>query len=333
MSRIVVFMVSVSGLLIGTATTGAAAEADVTEPSDQTVEDIEVTISESADPNDEQVDLSISRTGNGSSGPGQRSEPLPPGWECQNYRSIENDLVQAVYDFTDGTDSGVAGADRVRATLDNSNGTFLDTGATVDPRDDQNSYDTTRQYSPSGQWAWIVCTDADGETRSNDLFPIGGAPVTLGGLFGQAMNQIDPPVHDFEMRPEGKQLVQFPSLLWVEPDYWNTDRSATVGNGNLSLTVSLVPFETEWDPGDGSDPIICDGPGDVWSRGVDSETLSCKHIYRSVLNQPFTLTSTVRFEVQWQTNSNEILGPFAPLERVDTAEVGVREIQVVESNA
>ncbi len=189
-----------------------------------------------------------------------------------------------------------------------------------------------RLYSPSGKWRYLDCRDTAGNIVQRDLIPIGGQAVTLGELGSRALGVLDPPVPGVTANPEGKQLVQFPSLFWVEPAYWDAVRVDTQTAGRVSLTMALVPFESEWDPGDGNDPVVCDGPGEVWEEGLDGNDFYCQHTYKTVKGQPFTLTSTVRFRVEVTTNAPEVLAPPA-ITRETTQELGVREIQIVESNA
>ncbi len=306
------------------ATTSTRPEPTAVDPPEDGVnkgvaEEFEVEVDPDVNPNNESVKIVV-RSGTATNAPGRDGQPLPPGWECEFVLAVSNDLLEPVISYFQEKP--------LQLLAEGPNPFDVTPTSQMDP---SNPLISKRLYSPSGQWAAVTCLDADGEFVDYDFFPLGGAPVTLGELFTEAVGELDPPVHAYEMRPEGKQLVQFPSLLWVDPAYWNQERTTTVGNGNVTLTVSLVPYETEWDPGDGSDPVVCDGPGDVYTGG-DAEDFTCIHTYRTVEGQPFTMSSTVRFEVQWSTNSSEVLGPFGPLERIATTEVGVREIQVVETS-
>ncbi len=328
-------------LLTCTSTVSSAQNNDVSlddsDSSEETTTDLDsgsAFIGVEEGPNGDRVIVGVDEVRTG----GRNSRSVPSDLDCVSTTAIENDLVQPAYgrlgdyalDETTNTvreniplygnapEVGVDSKGRIDAE------TVLDVLA-VRPSDE-------RLYSPTGQWNYLSCVRDDG-TLVFDLLPVGGPAVSLYDLLLQGLTAIDPPIHDFTVNPVGKQAVQFRSLFWVDQQYWNTDRSTTVGNGNVSLSVALVPYESEWDPGDGSDPIICDGPGEVWERGMKGETFDCKHTYRTVKGQPFTFTSTIRFEIQWSSNSSEVLGPFSPLTRVDTTEVGVREIQIVESNA
>ena len=258
-----------------------------------------------------------------------KARPAPPDTNCRSVPAVENDLVTAVLGYTNRVDK--------RRTMLTFYGPGANSGrpGTAPVNTDVGrlgqDFATSRSYSSTGRWVYVVCQDADGDVVFGDIRPVGSS-VTLGELFAEALLELDPPVHGFELSPAGKQLVQFPTLFWIDQDYWNAERSTTRSNGNVSLTLTLVPFETEWNPGDGTDPVVCDGPGEVWERDLKGETFYCKHTYRSVDGQPFTVTSTVRFRLETETNSNEVLGPFPSLERVDSVETGAREIQVVETN-
>ncbi len=191
-----------------------------------------------------------------------------------------------------------------------------------------------RAYSETGRW-WVRDCTGTGVFGSS-LFPEGEA-VTVEELILRSVDTLDPPNPVVTVLPEGKQLVQFPSLFWVDPVYWNTVRTDTQTAGRVSSTVELVPKFSIWDPGDGNEPVECDGPGEVWEPGDDDDYFDCKYTYRTVEGQPFPFTATVQFDIEVIATVGGApapgnLGPYEFLERTTELELGVREIQVVESN-
>ncbi len=192
-----------------------------------------------------------------------------------------------------------------------------------------------RAYSETGRWWVRDCTGTG--VFGSALFPEGEA-VTVEELILQSIGTLDPPEPVVTVNPEGKQVVQFRSLFWVEPTYWNTVRSDTQTAGRVVSTVELAPTNSVWDPGDGSAPVVCEGPGEVWERGMDGDTFECSHVYKTVAGQPFPFTATVQFDIEVTATVGgvpvpESLGPYEFLERTTEFELGVREIQIVESNA
>lgn len=196
---------------------------------------------------------------------------------------------------------------------------------------------SARAYSETGRWWRRSCFDEDGIfVGPSALLPEGDA-VTVEELILRSLGVLDPEVPGFTVNPPGKQLVQFRSLFWLDPGYWETERTDTQTSGRVVSSVELVPVETEWDPGDGSDPVICDGPGEVWEAGDKGETFYCKHTYRTVEGEPFTITMTVKFDIRVTATVGGApapgnLGPYEYLIRTDTTEVGAREIQIVARN-
>ncbi len=70
-------------------------------------------------------------------------------------------------------------------------------------------------------------------------------------------------------------LVGVATWFWVPAEQW-TARSATVTAGAVSVTASARPALLRFDPGDGSLPIDCAGPGIPWALGATS---TCSHHY------------------------------------------------------
>ena len=183
-----------------------------------------------------------------------------------------------------------------------------------------------RHFSPTGRWFNVMC---DGVIR---ILPEGGPAVTVAGLMQQALDQLDPPDPTLAVTPGEMHYTQLQSWLAVEPAYW-IDRSATASAGRVVVTATATPYESIWDMGDGTEPVVCDGPGVVWSPGLDDDDTDCAHTYRrSSAGQPgdaFELTGSVHFEVTAATNAPGTYGPFDDLERETVEVVQVGEIQAV----
>ncbi|MPY95674.1 MAG: hypothetical protein GEV08_22245 [Acidimicrobiia bacterium] len=72
-------------------------------------------------------------------------------------------------------------------------------------------------------------------------------------------------------------LVGMPEWLAVDPASL-APLDVTVAVPGVTVTLTATPVATIWDPGDGTDPFACAGPGDVWSPGATSPT--CTHTYQ-----------------------------------------------------
>lgn len=199
---------------------------------------------------------------------------------------------------------------------------------TASPTDLPSSLPTyMRHFSPTGRWFAVMC---DGVIR---VVPEGGPAVTVAGLMQEALDQLDPPDPTLAVAPDGMHYTQLQSWLAVEPAYW-IDRSATAAAGRVVVTATASPYESIWDMGDGTDPVFCDGPGVVWTPGLDDGDTDCAHTYRTSsagkgTADSFELTGTVHFEVTAVTNAPGNYGPFPDLERETVEVVQVGEIQAV----
>ncbi len=183
-----------------------------------------------------------------------------------------------------------------------------------------------RSFSPTGRWFEVVC-DA-----TIDILPEGGPPITIAGLMQEAIDQLDPEEPTVAVTPDGLHVTQLHSWLAIEPAYW-TLREARVSAGRVWVIGRADPYETIWDPGDGTELVTC-AAGTPWTPGLDPENPAhCTHLYQqSSAGAPgdvFELSATVLFQVTAATNAPGVYGPFPDLERTVVQSVEVGEIQAV----
>lgn len=182
-----------------------------------------------------------------------------------------------------------------------------------------------RSFSPTGRWYSVMC---DGDFW---VVPEGGPSVTVAGLLQEAIDQLDPPEPQLAVVPAGLHYTQIDSWLAIDPAYWFR-REATVSAGRIWVTGRADPYQAQWDMGDGT-TVTCDGPGQVWRRGLVGTDPDCGHVYRrssaGAPNDSFQLSATVSFEVSALTNAPGSYGPFPDLERVAIDSIQVGEIQAV----
>jgi hypothetical protein len=143
------------------------------------------------------------------------------------------------------------------------------------------------------------------------------------------------PIADPTIRtsPAADQLVGVEAWLWLD-DPW-TAQTATAAISSASATVNAEPVEVVWDPGDGSEPVVCDGPGTPFGGAAASD---CTHVWqrRSTVTSTggddpdgtFTLTATVTYEVTYTTTTGET-GTLDPVTRTASIPVRVQELQAV----
>ncbi len=180
---------------------------------------------------------------------------------------------------------------------------------------------------PTDLYSALVCR-LDGEiVHSEVLFFDPGDP--LAGMGGaerardQALASLVLPEPTIELSPprDAEHLVGLPSWYSVATPWTTDDESASLGG--VTSTVTATPVAVSWDPGDGSDVIVCSGPGDAWVAGEDP---TCGHTYTD--SGTFTLTAMIEWDVAWQATTG-VGGPLAPLTTTSTWPVTVRQAQAV----
>jgi len=106
----------------------------------------------------------------------------------------------------------------------------------------------------------------------------------------------------------------------------------TVELRGVSATVTATPTALVFDPGDGSAPVTCDGPGRPWTDADGSNPPSagaCGHMYRAVTpNGPLTATTSIQWSVAWTSNVGAG-GTFPVLTTQSSSSFLVEQIQVV----
>jgi hypothetical protein len=70
----------------------------------------------------------------------------------------------------------------------------------------------------------------------------------------------------------------------------------------------VMPTALTFDPGGGSSPVTCAGPGRAWtSADGDSKPTDggCGYRYRSATSAPLTSTESIRWAVSWRASDGE----------------------------
>jgi hypothetical protein len=189
--------------------------------------------------------------------------------------------------------------------------------------------DGSPQYSETGRWLAQVCGG-----NYVDVVPEGGLvdPAALAAQARESVPIANPGINTSPDRSD-RLIVQMRTWLWLDETWWRP-YTATASAGRVAATVTATPTEARWSTGDGGTER-CIGPGTRWRPGTDEDATDCSYIYRhSSAGQPhdsFTLTATVEFAVTWTTNAPGGGGTLAPIERSESVQVQVGEIQAVET--
>jgi len=118
---------------------------------------------------------------------------------------------------------------------------------------------------------------------------------------------------------------------WVWAGEWQP-LARTVELRGVSATVTATPTSLSFDPGDGSAPVTCQGPGRPWTAADGSNPPSaggCGYMYRSVTpDGPLTATTSIEWSVEWTSNVGAG-GAFPALSTQATSSFLVEQIQMV----
>jgi hypothetical protein len=170
------------------------------------------------------------------------------------------------------------------------------------------------QAAQGGSFYNVLCSD--GTVYPGIYVPPAASNVPPAVALAQtlalrAVNQLQLPAPSVAMNPANHALVNLPEWFWVAPSSWVTLRQRTQA-GPVWAVVTARPTSTTWDPGDGSAPVTCMGPGTAYvkSESAESQHSDCTYTYRrSSADQPqtgpdpndrfFTVTVTTTWSVTW----------------------------------
>lgn len=127
------------------------------------------------------------------------------------------------------------------------------------------------QGQPDWVFYWRVC---DGEPTLDWYVPGDTPPEELTGeaavavLVDEAVARLQPPSPVLVTSPpsDTQALTGLPTYLAVDDSAY-ASLTSEVSAGGITVTATLTPIGTRFDPGDDTGTIDCDGPGAVWQRG------------------------------------------------------------------
>lgn len=161
--------------------------------------------------------------------------------------------------------------------------------------------------SDEHQLMFKTCTDpATGTTIQSVQWVAPGEegnPVDPAVLAQEAVDRLRLPQPQIAASPNGIQLVQLPTWLWLAGSSWQ-DQSASASVPGLTVTAVAEPVRAEWVMGDGA-TVACTSAGTKWttSYGAEDESPTCGHTYtRTSAGAPdgeFAVSVTVEWAVSW----------------------------------
>ncbi len=110
-------------------------------------------------------------------------------------------------------------------------------------------------------------------------------------------------------------ITQLPTWYWTDSTLWQPGSvTATIPEFNISVTATVTPTTSWWDPGDGSTPITCQA-GDTWTPGSNDNDAPCSYTYTNTTqhdgtSEPYKLTTTIEWTVTYTcVPANNCTGP------------------------
>jgi hypothetical protein len=136
-------------------------------------------------------------------------------------------------------------------------------------------------------------------------------------------------------RAGGKYVVGMPMWMWANetPTAYGPN-TATATAGGVTVTATAKVSSIRWDMGDGSEPVVCNGPGTKYENSMGkAPSPDCGHLYEtassSKKDEKFHGEATATWTVDWQvTGGPADAGSFTEV-RQTAFTVDVREVQVL----
>jgi hypothetical protein len=135
---------------------------------------------------------------------------------------------------------------------------------------------------------------------------------------------------------DGWTYVNNRTFFWIDqgPGQWEVVSGSTSAGG-VSVTVRAEPVRLVVDPGDGSEPVVCEGAPPAVTRSSYAQTKDrgCAHTYTdSSAMAPNGLSFPVTVSIVWHASWSASTGEGGDLGYLSTTST-VRELQVAEIQA
>lgn len=157
----------------------------------------------------------------------------------------------------------------------------------------------------TGKWYERRC-EANGQEVMRDSVYL--RPANPAELRAEARERLVFPRLRLRFNPENEAYVNDPpTWLWIDSSQW-TPITATAAVPGVSVTVVATPIRVTWSMGDGSEPLVCNGPGQPFDprRPAKEQQTDCSHVFkRASYGAPggvFKVKATVQWQVAWSVS-------------------------------
>ncbi len=137
------------------------------------------------------------------------------------------------------------------------------------------------------------------------------------------------PSQDLRYQGDPYTWVNLWTWFWTDPASYKP-LTQTVSVGGVFATVTAKPVGLEFDQGDGSNPVRCDGPGRAWTDadGSAAPSSGCGFEYTHVTSVTVLTRVAILWQVAW-SGSGGAGGVLPQLRTEATARLRVLQAQVV----
>lgn len=193
--------------------------------------------------------------------------------------------------------------------------------------------------------SWCFGPLDEGRCPSGELRPGAAPPGAAAGppdpevLAQQAFQQLRLPLpvpqHSPDLRLQDGQaatVVGEFTWFWTDPSAWRTQRQR-VEAGPVWAEVTATPVQLAMEPGDGTAPIYCAGPGTPYDRsyGLHSASPDCDVVYQRPSTGPVAAHWSITWEVTWHgwTGTSPTGGDLPPMTSRAQTQLVIAEAQAL----
>ncbi|MFI6658176.1 ATP/GTP-binding protein [Streptomyces sp. NPDC050523] len=136
-------------------------------------------------------------------------------------------------------------------------------------------------------------------------------------------------------RAAGRYVVGMPMWMWVDQSATTYGpNSAAASLAGVTVTATAKVSSISWNMGDGTDPVVCNGPGTKYESSMGkTKSPDCGHLYEEASTHAkggkFHGTATATWTVNWQVTAGPAEnGQFNEVRQTNFT-VDVHEVQVL----
>jgi len=240
---------------------------------------------------------------------------------------------------------GRVDGDEIIAEIDERDRSGDDGGNGGDANPDRCSWSSVTRIDPATGARQPVTRRLGSKTQVLMSFECAGPPPRSGRKWITRRNESGSgssarrklPAPDVSTAPRADMgVVNVGTWFWVSRAVWkpwSVTASVATPAGPVTVTTTARPSRLVLDPGDGSRPVACAGPGLAWNPAFGDRTpTACMHVWRNASTAAAAGAYRAKLTIVWKVTWRSSLGVSGRLPDVRTSTpflARVREIQAV----